>query len=227
MNIKSLIATFSILSAATSTAALADASFSVHAHGHVTIGTSIPTYVTTGPTVRDHRSVKREPMVVRYHDDQYDRDDRDESEARPARPRPLPPIPTRPPAPELTISRPRIDTAAQFSFYTGAIGEVGNARGFVAITEATRIDSGREHFDVSGAGLVNTLKIQLVAGTTELTNINVMFANGTSQMFAVNQTLDARNPTITLELAGSARQLAWINVNGTSTARSAYQILGS
>jgi hypothetical protein len=229
MNIKSLITTFSIL-ASTSTAALADTSFSVHAHGSVTVG-------NVGPTIRDHRT-QPAPVVVRDH--RYNNDDDRTiwsstlklprwTHTRPTHPQPVITYPTYPrPEPQLVVSNPIFNSQSRFDIYGGWVGSTMNRPGFVPVTQATRINNGREHFEMQNAGYVDAIKIQAVRGSTNITVIGVGMSDGTIQQFQVNQMIDMRHPmTLTLDLRGGPTQIAWINVNGSSAPDGAFQILAS
>lgn len=227
MNIKSIVTTLSVLSA-TSTAALADASFSVHAQGSVVIGTDN----NDGPVVRDHRYQQPAPapVVVVKPARPHIRNDQDRiwvnGDAgigfRKPYPRPVP-------QPELQIIMPRIDTRpnTNVSYYEGSYFQTAQRPGWVALTQATRIETIRENFNLANSGLIDQLRLDSVRGSTSISMLRIVFADGTSQEITVNKTIDASTPSITMDLKGRARQVSYINVYGKSSSGAAFVMLGS
>lgn len=63
-------------------------------------------------------------------------------------------------------------------------------------------------------------------GYTRVKSVTVYFANGSSQVIAVNQKLDHANNNIQLDLSGQARFITRIAINGQSYGRSAVEIRG-
>jgi hypothetical protein len=126
------------------------------------------------------------------------------------------------------------------STYVGSIGQAPaarwNGRGWIRmqtwtnLTEATRIDSGREFIKIGAqAGQFSKIQIKNLGGATTVTQIGIeMFnADGSKQMQVVKfgSHLSRTNPTLTVDLDGNYRSINRIIVYGTSGRGSAYQIL--
>jgi len=113
------------------------------------------------------------------------------------------------------------------SVYHGAVGtKVGF--GWTALTQPTRIDRGREFITIGKEhGRFTTVKLENVRGTSNITQVLINFANGTSQVVKLNQRLSAANPCIEINLDGNKRAISGIVVYGASWSRSAYQILAA
>ena len=96
------------------------------------------------------------------------------------------------------------------------------------LTEATRIDSGREQFNVGAEhGQFKSLKLQgLGGGSSQISHISIEYVDGgkSNQKVLVNRSLTASAP-ITIDLDGSYRKIARIIVNGSTDRGSAYKIL--
>jgi len=227
MNIKSLIITASTLLAVSSSAALADsitvrAQGSLQVGGRVTSGPIVRDHRNDGPIVRDHRHTRPvyTPAPV-YADGRNDWRGRDSDDRyNTIRPRPQP-------QPELLIVAPRVDLRGNLSVYEGWYGSTMSRPGYQVITQPTRIETIREGFNLGNSGLINSIQLQAVRGTTDVSLIGVMYANGEKGFITVNQTLSRSNPVITIDLPGNARGITLINVYGTSSTGSAYQMAAS
>jgi hypothetical protein len=97
------------------------------------------------------------------------------------------------------------------------------------LTEATRIDNGREFFTIGTTkGLFNTLQLQaLGSGSNGITQVLVEYADSrgkTSQVFKLNQLINRTKSTITLDLDGEYRSIKRIVVYGTTDKGSAFKI---
>ncbi len=205
MNIKSLIATFALVTSVTTTAAMAD----VSAQGGVTVGTSF--------SIRDHRTPTprpvyqpvyqpgvRQPVVVRPK--RTIRNTRNDSRHDDWRPR-------------LNISYP--NTTPTDPNYVGSY--VWTNQGLV--TQPTAIETGREDFWIGAEkGLFNTVELQNVAGESNVTSLLVEFTDHTTQQIRVGRQVCA-NEQFSFDLAGSNRQIARVAVYGSSNNSSAYQVI--
>lgn len=114
---------------------------------------------------------------------------------------------------------------------------VVNAYGFVAkptqawfdLTEATRIDSGREFFTIGAAkGVFNKLQLTaLGAGNTNITQVYVEFADSNgkaSQTVKFSERMNRNNASFTIDLDGEYRTIKRIVVYGSTDQGSAYKI---
>ncbi len=99
------------------------------------------------------------------------------------------------------------------------------------LTEATRIDSGREFFTIGAKhGLFNTLQLQALGnGNSRITQVLVEYADSrgkTSQVFKLNnQLINRTSSTITLDLDGEYRSIKRIVVYGATDQGSAFKLL--
>ncbi|MBA3542421.1 MAG: hypothetical protein H0T79_22585 [Deltaproteobacteria bacterium] len=218
MNIKSIITTLAIVTA-TSTAAIAKP-VRVDFEAQATVSYGTP----TAPVVRDHRY---DGPVVREHRYDYNRyNDGRYNDHRPM-------IITRPwrrpePQPQLVISQPQVNLVGNWSKYIGPIGTVSPRSGFSILSQPTRIETIRVGFDLSASGAIGAVKFQAAQGTTSIKTLGIVYGNGEQEFINVNQTIDMRNPmTFSIDLKGRSRTVTLINVYGTSSAGSAFQLLAA
>jgi hypothetical protein len=112
------------------------------------------------------------------------------------------------------------------SSYVGPIG--GWTSGWMALTQPTRLDRGREFIHVGPQyGRFNTLKLESTRGASFINQVAIQFADGKTQVVHLNEGLSGRNPCITIDLTGRNRQINGIVVYGSTNARSSYQILAA
>jgi hypothetical protein len=114
------------------------------------------------------------------------------------------------------------------SAYNGPIGTKTWGESWVALTQPTRIDRGREFFHIGEqAGRFDQLKLENTAGRSYITQVLVEYANGKSQVVHLNENLNASNPCITINLSGRDRAISRIVVYGSTARHSSYQILAA
>jgi hypothetical protein len=212
MNIKALITTLVLGS---SSVAMAKPAFSAEAS--VSLGYS------TAPVVRDHRA--------RAVDDDC---------ATP------PPVYTRPVIYQPPIREPFFNitnttVGRRSSTYIGSLGTVSNVRfnhevtwnrpqSWINLTEATRIDSNRELFNLRGEhGLINKLQLKSLGGSSQIKQVAIEMWNAQgrleTQVVRFDTQLDRRNPSLTIDLDGSFRKVQRIIVYGATSHGGAYEIL--
>jgi len=161
MNIKSLIATFALVTAATSTAAMAD----VRAQGGITVGGSFSVN-TTGPIVRDHRT-PAPPVVVNpvyrpiYNPAQHTRIDwRGDRGHR-------------------GYEEPSYDNDS-FSVI---------ATNHVVYGSPTKYQHASDTFDMHNVRGLDQLQFGWVVGATTIKDVIVTYANGTSKTYVLGDKL--------------------------------------
>lgn len=172
----------------------------------------------------------------------------------PSRPLPARPVVVAPPAPQDTYwNRPyfhitNTHVSLGGSSYKGwlgkssikAHGQAFNRFGYVKsnqrqawfdLTEATRIDSNREFFNIGAdQGLMRSLKLEALGnGSSLIKQVLVEYADShgkkTSQVWKLGAKIDRSNPSITLDLDGQYRTIKRIVVYGSTDAGSAYKIM--
>jgi len=115
------------------------------------------------------------------------------------------------------------------STYSGPIGQARRGwSGMVALTEPTRIEAGSEYFAIGPqAGRFDTLRLVGVRGASHIIKVAVQFQNGKTQLVTFDRTLDARSPSLSIDLEGTRRQILRVIVYGTSGPHATYQILAT
>jgi hypothetical protein len=222
MNIKALITT--LILAGSSSVAMAKPAVSIKGSASVTIG-SAPTTVV----VRDHRA----PAADCHATPAYTQPVYTQPVAQPYRPIYQEPF----------FNPQNTTVGASGSVYVGSFGRAPahslhrttNAYGFAQprtwfhLTEATRIDSGREFFKLEGqAGLFNKLRLQNLGGRTDIIQVGIEYKSGSRtwvQKVVLNRTLTGR-AAFDINLESDSRAINRIIVYGTSGHGSAYQMLG-
>ena len=229
-NLKALITTLVLGS---STMASAD-SFSVSASAKVSLGFN----TSSAPVIiRDHRAPAPAPVVV----------DPCSTTAAPVavayRPAQLPPVWSGPAY--YNINNTKITpTSSDYkgwlansptllqstSYYGRVVVRPTHQATWFDLTEATRIDNGRERFMLGADnGWFSQLKLQNLGGRgSSISQVTVEFADNLgpkTQIVKLDQSLDARHPSITLDLDGNYRQIYRITVFGTTNRGAAYKIL--
>jgi hypothetical protein len=124
--------------------------------------------------------------------------------------------------------------SASSSTYLGTFGQApvyirAHAPVWFNLTEATRVDGGRELFNLQGrGGTFSKLALKNLGGRTQIAQIAIEFRLGNgrveTQKVRFDQTL-SRSASLTVDLAHSSRDINRIIVYGTSGRGSAYQIL--
>lgn len=187
------------------------------------------------PLVRDHREAPVQTVAVRdhrpassYRDHQnfgHDRDhdgDRDWGRDH-GRPVIVTPAPVVVQQPIDACANTRIGATA--SAYTGPVGAASAWGYWVNLTQPTMIGRGSEQITVGAAqGRFGTIQLVADGGGTYVKQVVVEFANGKYQTVALNQELDGRNPSLTIDLNGGKRAIARIIVEGTSGYGARYSI---
>ena len=76
------------------------------------------------------------------------------------------------------------------------------------------------------AGRFDVIKLQNLGGRNYVKEVVVDFVGGGSQVIKPVETLDARNPSLTIDLAGNHRQVQRVVVAGSSSRNGSYEVLG-
>jgi hypothetical protein len=223
MSIKALITTLILGS---SSAAMAKPVVAFSGSASVSLGTNA--------YVRDHRA----PVVVRDH-----RHDDDCDDAPVVRPAPIytQPVyqPVRPIYREPWFNPTNTRVTASGSTYLGAFGRgaLGLHRDhawhrpamWFNLTEATRIDSNREFFNLrQSGGSFSKIKLQNLGGRTEIRQVAIEYRTRRgieTQKVRLGMIMDRSNPSMTINLSGDSRTIQRVIVYGESGRGSAYQIL--
>jgi len=222
MNIKALITT--LILGSSSAAMAKPVTFSA--------GASMSLGYDTQPAVRDHRA----PVA-------HDHANCDTTPAPVySRPEPVYTRPVRPVWQEPFFSPTNTQVAARSSTYIGSIGRApanrfgrhtsyysAPVRAWFNLTEATRIDSGREFFNILGkSGQLSQIRLQNLGGRSEIKQVAIEFDNGDrnqrTQVVRFDTMLDRNNPTLTIDLDGGYRTVKRIIVYGSTGRGAAYQI---
>ena len=96
---------------------------------------------------------------------------------------------------------------------------------WVALTEPTRIDRGREFITIgSGAGRFSQIRLQNTAGSSHILQVAIEFNSGRTQVVKLDKDLTSRS-SLTIDLDGGKRYINRIVVYGSTGYSSAYQIL--
>lgn len=220
MNIKALITTLVLGS---SSAALAKPVVTFSGSASVSVGSNA--------TVRDHRPA----VVVRDH-----RAD-DGCSGHPALPVVTQPVyhpPQRPVVAEPFYEPANTRVTSSGSTYLGAFGKGTinlhrdhawyRPRTWFNLTEATRIDGGREFFNLRReGGFFQKIALQNLGGRTEIRQVAIEYrtARGSfTQKVRFDDVLAGRT-SLTIDLEGDSRDIQRIIVYGDSGRGSAYQLL--
>jgi hypothetical protein len=207
MSIKALITTLVLGS---SSVALAKPVVVISGSAQVTLGTKVR-------DVRDHRAPDCHDPAPVY--------------TPPVVLKPVRPLPIHQPwfNPQNTI------VGTENSVYTGSIGRsaylpnayLSRPAQWFQLTEATRIDSGREFFKIAGdAGFFKKLHLKNLGGRTEITMVGLEFKqNGRTYVQKVQYNGLLSSSGLTINLERDSRTLNRIIVYGTSGRGSAYQML--
>jgi len=184
-----------------SSVAMAKPAVTVSAEASVHIGAR-----TRGPVVRDHRyqePVYRQPVRGNAYQ------------------------------PEAFYTPRNTQVSSNLSLYTGSfpMTQVGGwDRNWLALSEPTRIDSGRLFFNVGqSTGSFRTIKLQNVAGSSQITTVAIEFnqgvggSNGVTQVVKMNSTLRGQQ-SLTIDLDGNARNINRIIVYGSTANGSAFSL---
>ena len=215
MNIKALITTLVL---GTSSVALAEPTFTASAQASWSWGTPS----ASAQTVRDHRR----PWVY----DQTQLNTAYDPNFRTYRVNPW----MQQPIFQDSCMDPRNTTVgATGSTYTGAIMTVPANRSYYwyrpswhAVTEPTRIDSGREFINLGGAGQLDRLMFKQVGGSSFIQQVAIYFANGEIQVVRnLDAQLDRNRQTVGIDLNGGRRAVSRVIVYGSNAPHSAYQLM--
>jgi hypothetical protein len=99
------------------------------------------------------------------------------------------------------------------------------------LTEATRIDSGREFFTIGADnGMFKALKLQAMGnGSSHIQQVAIEFLDAQgrqkTQKVKLNTAIHRNNPTITIDLEGGYRSINRIVVYGSTDRGAAYKIM--
>ena len=97
---------------------------------------------------------------------------------------------------------------------------------WVTLGTERRMVNGEMAFRVHPSfGRFSTLRLQTTAGKSLIYQVKIQFPNGAVQTVALNQYLDAANPTITVDLDGSwARSIKKVTVVGRNARGSSFNV---
>jgi hypothetical protein len=222
MNIKALITT--LILAGSSSVAMAKPAVSIKGSASVTIG-SAPTTVV----VRDHRA----PAADCHATPAYTQPVYTQPVAQPYRPIYQEPF----------FNPQNTTVGASGSVYVGSFGRAPahslhrttNAYGFAQprtwfhLTEATRIDSGREFFKLEGqGGLFTQLRLHNLGGQTDIRQVAIEYKLSNGRVVTQKVRIDqlTGRAAFDINLESDSRAINRIIVYGTSGHGSAYQMLG-
>jgi len=150
--------------------------------------------------------------------------------------------PVRPTHSEPFFSPTNSRVGARSSTYIGMIGQAPRKRFsrnnywhraaapvWFNLTEATRIDSGRQFFNILGqSGKLSQIRLQNLGGRSEIKQVAIEFDNGDrnqrTQVVRFDTMLDRNNPMLTIDLDGGFRNVKRIIVYGSSGRGAAYKI---
>jgi hypothetical protein len=93
-----------------------------------------------------------------------------------------------------------------------------------ALTAAERLDRRGDMFDLQGRARFSQLRLQNQAGRTHVRQIEIVFADGTTQRVRVNRALAGNHDMINIDLDGDARRIDKIFVDGRSARAGSYQL---
>lgn len=116
------------------------------------------------------------------------------------------------------------------SYYGRVVLRPTRTASWFDLTEATRIDSGREIFNIGADnGWFSQLKLDGLGNArgSSISKVVIRFADATgakAQVVTLNRKLDAAHPSITIDLDGTYRQIASVQVYGSTTLGSAFKI---
>lgn len=199
MNLKTLITSLT-LALGTSSAAIANPVLSFSGKATVSVG--------SGPIVRDHRVA----------------DDCGDAPISP-------PVYHQPVWHEPFFRPTNTRVSADASVYTGAFGRgvmTLRARGWFQLTEATRIDGGREFFNLKQeGGMFSKLALKNLGGKTEITQVAIEYKQD-GRVYVQKVRFDALlsgQTSLTINLDHDSRAIQRVIVYGASGNGSAYQLL--
>lgn len=97
---------------------------------------------------------------------------------------------------------------------------------WVTLGAERRMINGEMAFRVNpSSGRFSTLRLQTTAGKSLIYQVKIQFSNGAVQTVALNQYLNAANPTITVDLDGSwARSIKKVTVVGRNARGSSFNV---
>lgn len=118
--------------------------------------------------------------------------------------------------------RSNVKLNATSSEYIGPIYSKHSTTGWAVLTDPTYIARSREIIRIAGR-FNGGLKLENVTGSSHVTQVNIAFADGTSQTLKLDRTLTGRQ---SVQLAVRRGELDYIVVYGTTSAGGTYRVLG-
>ena len=108
------------------------------------------------------------------------------------------------------------------SSYIGPVFPLRGGYGWTPMTESTQIRNTRQMITLNTS--VHALALQATSGSSQISLVKVLFADGRTQSISVNGTL-SNSSTIYLNV--NQGQIQYITVYGTMTGNASYRLLGS
>lgn len=96
---------------------------------------------------------------------------------------------------------------------------------WIALGEPKQLARGRDLIRVAAKTPFSQLRIQSTAGATRISQLTVVYTDGTRQVMQLDRRINPRNPMIEVDLAGT-RQVASLLISGSSSRRASYQVFG-
>jgi hypothetical protein len=99
---------------------------------------------------------------------------------------------------------------------------------WVDLSNAMQLDGQHYNYVHVGTqgGRFDTIRLENLSGRTYVKEVVVDFVGGGSQVIKPGETLDARNPSLTIDLAGNHRQIQRVVIAGSSSKFGSYEVLG-
>jgi hypothetical protein len=127
-----------------------------------------------------------------------------------------------PPTRADSTRRANVKLNVDSSEYIGPIYSKHSTSGWAVLTDPTYIARSRQIVRIAGR-FNGGLKLENVTGTSHVTMVNVMFADGTSQSIKLDHTLGGRR---SVQVPVRRGVLVYIVVYGTTSSDGTYRILG-
>jgi len=112
---------------------------------------------------------------------------------------------------------------ADSSEYVGPIYSKNATTGWAVLTDPTHIERSRQIVRIAGR-FNGGIKLENVTGTSSVTMVNVMFADGSTQSIKLDRTLTGRQ---SVQVPVRRGELDYIVVYGVTAAGGTYRVLGS
>lgn len=97
---------------------------------------------------------------------------------------------------------------------------------WVALSSPTMLHDGRNAIKLATPSRYSQLRLQATAGRSYISSVVVRFADGTRQVIAVNKSLDARSPMLSLPISSRA-SVSRVVIKGSTHRRASVQLFGT